>query len=137
MMSPTPSARARLIAGVLDRLAKYGVETTRAVGAGLPCRLGRVGASRPFEATEEASFQRLTGSTMIFAKLGYPDLPEAFFHDIGLGVPQRSAFFVFPDVDPCARRDAGRRPAPGGREQLGCARAELLQMLELGPPTSR
>ena len=86
----------------------------------------------PFEATEEASFQRLTElDQLVFDRLGYPDLPAAFFHDIDLAFRKRSAFFVFPDVIPAldAMLDAGLRLAVVSN--WGWHAPELLQTLEL------
>ena len=55
----------------------------------------------PFEPTEAASFRRLVElDQLVFDRLGYPDLPEAFFRDVDLAFRQRSAFRVFPDVVP-------------------------------------
>ena len=86
----------------------------------------------PFEATEEASFARLTElDQIVFGKLGYPDLPEAFFHDIDLAFRKRSAFFVFPDVIPAldAMQESGLRLAVVSN--WGWHAPELLQTLEL------
>lgn len=86
----------------------------------------------PFEATEEASFQRLTElDQLVFDRLGYPDLPEAFFRDIDLAFRKRSAFFVFPDVVPAldVMQDAGLRLAVVSN--WGWHAPELLQTLEL------
>lgn len=86
----------------------------------------------PFEATEEASFRRLTElDQLVFDRLGYPDLPEAFFRDIDLAFRQRSAFFVFPDVIPAldAMQSAGLRLAVVSN--WGWHAPELLQTLEL------
>ena len=86
----------------------------------------------PFEATEEASFQRLTElDQLVFDRLGYPNLPEAFFRDIDLAFRHRSAFFVFPDVVPAldAMQDAGLRLAVVSN--WGWHAPELLQTLEL------
>ena len=86
----------------------------------------------PFEATEEASFQRLTElDQIVFGKLGYPDLPEAFFRDVDHAFRQRSAFFVFPDVMPAldAMQAAGLRL--GVVSNWGWYAPELLQTLEL------
>jgi putative hydrolase of the HAD superfamily len=86
----------------------------------------------PFEATEEGSFQRLMAlDRIVFARLGYPDLPEAFFRDVDLAFRQRSAFFVFPDVIPAldAMQAAGLRLAVVSN--WGWAAPELLQTLEL------
>ncbi|MFW2388408.1 MAG: HAD family hydrolase, partial [Polyangiales bacterium] len=68
---------------------------------------------------------------LVFDKLGYPDLPEAFFHDIDLAFRKRSAFFVFPDVIPAldAMQEAGLRL--GVVSNWGWHAPELLQTLEL------
>jgi len=86
----------------------------------------------PFEATEEASFQRLMElDQLVFDRLGYPDLPESFFRDVDLAFRQRSAFFVFPDVVPAldAMQAAGLRL--GVVSNWGWYAPELLQTLEL------
>ena len=86
----------------------------------------------PFEATEEASFQRLTElDQLVFDRIGYPDLPEAFFRDVDLAFRERSAFFVFPDVVPAldAMQAAGLRMAVVSN--WGWHAPELLQTLEL------
>jgi putative hydrolase of the HAD superfamily len=86
----------------------------------------------PFEATEEASFQRLMElDQLVFDRLGYPDLPESFFRDVDRAFRQRSAFFVFPDVVPAldAMQAAGLRL--GVVSNWGWYAPELLQTLEL------
>ncbi len=86
----------------------------------------------PFEATAEASFQRLTElDQLVFARLGYPDLPSSFFHDVDLAFRRRSAFFVFPDVIPAldAMQASGLRLAVVSN--WGWHAPELLQTLEL------
>lgn len=86
----------------------------------------------PFEATEEASFQRLTElDQLVFDRIGYPNLPEAFFRDVDLAFRERSAFFVFPDVVPAldAMQEAGLRLAVVSN--WGWHAPELLQTLEL------
>jgi putative hydrolase of the HAD superfamily len=85
-----------------------------------------------FEASEAASFARLMAlDRLVFARLGYPDLPESFFRDVDAAFRQRSAFFVFPDVIPAleAMRAAGLRLAVVSN--WGWAAPELLQTLEL------
>lgn len=86
----------------------------------------------PFEATEEASFRRLVAlDQLVFDRLGYPDLPEAFFRDVDQAFRQRSAFLVFPDVIPAldAMQAAGLRL--GVVSNWGWHAPELLQTLEL------
>jgi putative hydrolase of the HAD superfamily len=86
----------------------------------------------PFEASEEASFQRLMElDRLVFSRLGYADLPEPFFRDVDAAFRKRSAFFVFPDVIPALRamRAAGLRLAVVSN--WGWAAPELLQTLEL------
>jgi putative hydrolase of the HAD superfamily len=86
----------------------------------------------PFEATEEASFQRFMAlDQLVFDRLGYPDLPEAFFRDVDAAFRQRSAFYVFADVIPAldAMQEAGLRL--GVVSNWGWAAPELLQTLEL------
>ena len=86
----------------------------------------------PFEATEEASFQRLMAlDRLVFDRLGYGDLPESFFRQVDRAFRQRSAFFVFPDVIPAldALQAAGLRMAVVSN--WGWAAPELLQTLEL------
>ena len=86
----------------------------------------------PFEATEEASFQRLVElDQLVFDRLGYPDLPMSFFRDLDRAFRQRSAFSVFPDVVPAldAMQAAGLRL--GVVSNWSWAAPELLQTLEL------
>ncbi len=86
----------------------------------------------PFEATEEASFRRLMQlDQLVFDRLGYQDLPEAFFRDVDRAFRQRSAFHVFPDVIPAldAMQSAGLRLAVVSN--WGWYAPELLQTLEL------
>jgi len=55
----------------------------------------------PFEATEEASFQRLKAlDSAVFARLGRPEMPDAFFRRVDEAFRDRSAWWVFPDVVP-------------------------------------
>lgn len=86
----------------------------------------------PFEATEEASFQRLVElDRLVFGRLGYPGLPESFFRAVDTAFQQRAAFEVFPDVFPAldAMQAAGLRL--GVVSNWGWAAPELLQTLEL------
>jgi putative hydrolase of the HAD superfamily len=86
----------------------------------------------PFEASEEASFQRLMAlDRLVFDRLGYHDLPESFFREVDREFRQRSAFHVFPDVIPAldALVTAGLRLAVVSN--WGWAAPELLQTLEL------
>lgn len=86
----------------------------------------------PFEATEDASFQRFMAlDQLVFDRLGHPGLPESFFRDVDRAFRQRSAFYVFPDVIPAldAMQAAGLRM--GVVSNWGWAAPELLQTLEL------
>jgi REG-2-like HAD superfamily hydrolase len=86
----------------------------------------------PFEATEEASFRRLTElDQLVFDRLGYPNLPEAFFRDVDRAFRRSSAFHVFPDVIPAldALQASGLRL--GVVSNWSWAAPELLQTLEL------
>lgn len=86
----------------------------------------------PFEATEEASFRRLMElDQLVFDRLGYRNLPEAFFRDVDRAFRQRSAFVVFADVIPALDRmqAAGLRLAVVSN--WGWHAPELLQTLEL------
>jgi REG-2-like HAD superfamily hydrolase len=86
----------------------------------------------PFEATEEASYQRLKElDGRILARLGYPDLPDAFFRAVERAFHQRAAWWVYPDVLPAldALRAAGTRLAV--ISNWGWAAPELLHELEL------
>jgi putative hydrolase of the HAD superfamily len=55
----------------------------------------------PFEATEEASYQRLKAlDGLAFGMLGYHDLPDSFFRRVDQVFRERSAWWVYPDVLP-------------------------------------
>jgi putative hydrolase of the HAD superfamily len=86
----------------------------------------------PFEATEEASYQRIKElDGRVFAALGYPDLPDAFYRRVDDAFRQRSSWLVFPDVVPAvdALRAAGLRLAV--ISNWTWAAPELLHDLEL------
>lgn len=86
----------------------------------------------PFEASEEASFERLMDlDRRVFARLGHPDLPVSFFRAIDEAFSARSAWFVFPDVIPAldVLRAAGIRL--GVVSNWGWSAPELLHLLEL------
>lgn len=86
----------------------------------------------PFEATEEASFQRLVAlDRLVFGRLGYLDLPESFFRDVDEAFQQRSAFRVFPDVIPALDAMVAAGLRLGVVSNWGWAAPELLQTLEL------
>jgi putative hydrolase of the HAD superfamily len=58
----------------------------------------------PFEASAEASYQRLKQlDSRVFAKLGYPDLPDAFFRRVEAAFSAATSWWVFPDVLPALR----------------------------------
>jgi len=111
----------------------HGIEATaEAFGAAFRSAWDEWAQEGPFEATEEASFQRLMAlDRIVFGRLGYPDLPESFFREVDEAFQHRSAFFVFPDVIPAldALRKAGLRLAVVSN--WGWAAPELLQTLEL------
>jgi putative hydrolase of the HAD superfamily len=112
---------------------KYDIQTEQeAFGEAFRAAWAEWAHEGPFEATEEASFQRLTElDQLVFDRLGYPNLPEAFFRDIDLAFRERSAFFVFPDVVPAldVMQAAGLRLAVVSN--WGWHAPELLQTLEL------
>lgn len=55
----------------------------------------------PFEATPEASFERVKEfDAGVLAVLGYPDMPDDVFLRIESAFERRSSWFVFPDVLP-------------------------------------
>lgn len=55
----------------------------------------------PFEASEEASFERIKQfDAAVLAQLGHPDLPDEVFRAIEAAFMLRSAWHVFPDVLP-------------------------------------
>jgi putative hydrolase of the HAD superfamily len=55
--------------------------------------------SGPFEASDEASFQRIKRfDARIMARLGYPDLPDRFYRRIAELFQAVEAWHVFPDV---------------------------------------
>jgi putative hydrolase of the HAD superfamily len=63
--------------------------------------------SGPFEASREASFQRIKRfDERIMARLGYPDLPEPFYRRIAELFESVEAWHVFPDVAPTLDRIA-------------------------------
>ncbi len=112
---------------------KYDIQTEqRAFGQAFRAAWAEWAHEGPFEATEEASFRRLTElDQLVFDRLGHPDLPEAFFRAVDHAFRQRSAFFVFPDVIPAldAMQAAGLRLAVVSN--WGWHAPELLQTLEL------
>ena len=111
----------------------YGIETdATSVGQAFRAAWAEWAHEGPFEATEEASFRRLTElDQLVFDRIGYPNLPEAFFRDVDLAFRERSAFFVFPDVIPAldAMQAVGLRLAVVSN--WGWHAPELLQTLEL------
>ncbi len=129
MVRPDPSWR-DVYAGVFG---KHGIEASAAQFETAFREAWKEWAQEgPFEASEEASFQRLMElDRLVFGRLGYPDLPEAFFREVDQAFRRRSAFYVFPDVIPAleAMRAAGLRLAVVSN--WGWAAPELLQTLEL------
>lgn len=67
----------------------------RALGEGL------WDAPGPFEATPEASYQRIKQfDVRAMTLLGYSDLPDSFYRHLGRFFEQRAAWHVFPDAQP-------------------------------------
>jgi putative hydrolase of the HAD superfamily len=86
----------------------------------------------PFEATAEASFERIKEfDAGVLAALGHPDLPDEVFQLIESAFERRSSWFVFPDVQPVveALAAAGIRMAIVSNWLWGAP--ELLHDLEL------
>jgi HAD superfamily hydrolase (TIGR01549 family) len=86
----------------------------------------------PFEATREASYQRLkTFDTHVLEALGEPAPPDDFFRALEAAFAERSAWWVFEDVSPAltALSDAGYRLAV--ISNWSWTAPELLHMLEL------
>ena len=86
----------------------------------------------PFEATEEASFERVKQfDAAVLASLGYPGLPDEVFRRVEAAFLARSAWYVFPDVLPAieALDAAGVRMAVISNWLWGGH--ELLHSLEL------
>jgi REG-2-like HAD superfamily hydrolase len=131
MARPDPSWH-HVYATVFER---YGVVADAdAFGAAFRSAWSEWGHEGPFEASEEASFRRLTEfDQLVFDRLGYPDLPERFFRDVDQVFRKGSVFFVFPDVVPAlqAMRMAGLRL--GVVSNWGWSAPELLEDLKLAP----
>ena len=64
-------------------------------------RAGGWALDGPFEATAEASFERIKQfDAAVLASLGHPDLPDAVFRRVEAAFLERSAWYVYPDVVP-------------------------------------
>jgi putative hydrolase of the HAD superfamily len=86
----------------------------------------------PFEATSEASYQRVRAfDAEVFERLGHRDLPDDFFRTIERAFAAREAWHVFPDVLPAldALAAAGIRRAVISNWLWGAP--ELLHELDL------
>ncbi|CAN5641095.1 HAD family hydrolase [soil metagenome] len=86
----------------------------------------------PFEATAEASFQRIKEfDARVLASIGHADLPDDVFRAIEASFGARAAWYVFPDVIPAieAMHAAGLRLAVISNWLWGAP--ELLHDLEL------
>lgn len=86
----------------------------------------------PFEATAEASFERIKEfDVAVLSALGHPDLSDAVVRRIEAAFEQRSAWHVFPDVQPAVEqmREAGIRLAVISNWLWGAP--ELLHDLDL------
>jgi putative hydrolase of the HAD superfamily len=86
----------------------------------------------PFEATAEASFRRIVElDGQVFARLGHPDLPPAFFRRVEDTFAQRSAWWVFADVLPALDRLRAAGIRLGVISNWSWQAPELLHDLEL------
>jgi len=106
-----------------DKLERALLDATRA---------GSWAFEGPFEASAEASFERVKEfDSAVLASLGYVDLEEAVFHRIEAAFERASAWHVFPDVAPAIEslRRAGMRLAVVSNWLWGGP--ELLHSLEL------
>lgn len=68
----------------------------------------------PFETTAEASYARIVAfDQRVLAGLGHPDLPDDVFRSIHAAFRERSAWHLYPDVEPALvmLREAGIRLA--------------------------
>jgi putative hydrolase of the HAD superfamily len=86
----------------------------------------------PFEASEEASYQRLKRfDTQVLEALGAPVPPDAFFRSLEAAFAERAAWWVFDDVPGAlvVMQQAGLRLAV--ISNWGWAAPELLHTLEL------
>jgi FMN phosphatase YigB (HAD superfamily) len=95
-------------------------------------RPGDSALAGPFEATEEASFQRIKEfDAAVLASLGHAGLPDDVFRGIEAAFLARSAWYVFPDVVPAVEvmHAAGLRLAVISNWLWGGP--ELLHSLEL------
>lgn len=95
-------------------------------------RAGGWALEGPFEATEEASFERIKEfDASVLASLGHHDLPDDVFRRIESAFTARSAWYIFPDVLPAieALHAAGMRLAVISNWLWGAP--ELLHALEL------
>ena len=116
-------------------LAEFGVRVDEAaLGAALDQTFGEGAAQTegPFEASAEASYQRLKAfDARVLAALGQPPQPDGFFRALEAAFALRSAWWVFEDVPPALvqLRDAGFRL--GVISNWSWNGAELLHTLEL------
>jgi putative hydrolase of the HAD superfamily len=86
----------------------------------------------PFDATREASYQRLKAfDTRVLAAFGQPEPPDEFFRSLEAAFAERSAWWVFEDVPPAldALTNAGHRLAV--ISNWSWSAPELLHTLEL------
>lgn len=119
----------------LSAFPKFGLDISREdLGAAMK-RATASGAWQfegPFDATEAASFERIVAiDRQVLAELGHTDMTEALFYAIEDAFQQRSAWHVFPDVEPAldAMRAAGIRLGVISNWVWGAP--ELLHDLEL------
>ncbi|MBX3029356.1 MAG: HAD-IA family hydrolase [Chloroflexi bacterium] len=116
-------------------LAAHGVEVAPdALRDALEATFGNNGdhVEGPFEASAEASYQRLKRfDTQVLERLGRPVPPDRFFRSLEAAFAERASWWVFPDVPPAldALQDAGIRLAI--ISNWGWSAPELIHTLEL------
>lgn len=99
-------------------LAEHGIEVDEEALEQALLEETRAGAwwntDDPFEPTEEVSFARIKAfDAAVLRRLGHEDLPDEAFRRIEDAFARRSAWHVYPDVEPAveALREAGLRLA--------------------------
>jgi len=101
----------------LSALSRHGIRpTAEDLGAALKEAAGgpRWDGTVPFETTAEASYARIVAfDQRVLAGLGHPNLPDDVFRSIHAAFRERSAWHLYPDVEPSldVLREAGIRLA--------------------------